>query len=314
MSIREILEVCELMEHPGLSGQTIARLLQSVGAPDCEITIESVPYEAPEDTRHNCDFVRVLIPGRNGSQSGGEAATLGIVGRLGAQQAQPKRVGYVSDADGSIVAIASALRLLRLAVAGFRLIGDVIITTHVATHVSITPRKPVDFMGTPVSSDRMNEFEVDQGMDAILSFDASKGNQLINHRGIAISPTAKKGYLLPVAPDLLPILEYATGEPARTFPLAQQDITPYSNGLRHFNSIMQPAVATSAPVVGVALTATSVVPGSSTGASYETVLLDAVRFAVETAKQFTAGALSFYNKDEYAQLTANYGELSQFQQ
>jgi hypothetical protein len=313
MGAREIQEVSGLMDDPRLDGERIAALLRSAGAPQAEIDITSVPYEAPEDTSRMCDFVRVVLPGAQGAAAGGTAPTLGIVGRLGAQQAQPDRIGAVSDADGSTVAIAAALRLLRLAATGVQLRGDVIITTHIATHVSITPREPVDFMGMPVSSATLNRYEVDAGMDAILSIDASKGNRLINHAGVAISATAKDGYLLPVAPGLLTVLEYATGSPARTFPLAQQDITPYDNGYRHFNSIMQPTVATSAPVVGVALTAASVVPGSSTGASYEPALLEATRFVIEAAKQFTAERLSFYDADEYERLVAQYGSLTRFQ-
>lgn len=313
MGMREITEVTELMDDPRLDGERIAALLRSAGAADARIEVTSVPYEAPEDITRICDFVRVTLPGDRGSLAGGDAPTLGIVGRLGAQQAQPDRIGYVSDADGSTVAIAAASRLLRLAAAGAQLPGDVIVTTHIATHVSITPREPADFMGMPVSSETMNEHEVDARMDAILSIDASKGNRLINHPGVAISPTAKAGYLLPVAPGLLSILEQATGAPAHTFPLALQDITPYSNGYRHFNSIMQPTVATSAPVVGVALTAAAVVPGSSTGASYEPALLEATRFVVEAAKQFTQGRVSFFDADEYESLVTQYGDLTRFQ-
>lgn len=313
MGMREIQEITEQMDDPRLDGERIAALLRSAGASDAVIEVTTVPYEAPEDTSRTCDFVRVVLPGSRGASSGGDAPTLGIIGRLGAQQAQPDRIGYVSDADGSTVALAAALRLLRLAAAGAQLPGDVIITTHIAIHVSITPREPADFMGMPVSSATMNVHEVDAAMDAILSIDASKGNRLINHPGVAISPTAKAGYLLPVAPGLLTVLEYATGAPARTFPLALQDITPYDNGYRHFNSIMQPTVATAAPVVGVALTAAAVVPGSSTGASYEPALLEATRFVVETAKQFTAGRLAFYDVDEHASIVAQYGDLTRFQ-
>lgn len=313
MSLREIMDVCDLMDDPGLSGERVAALLRAPDALGVQVEIKSVAYAEPEDTSATCDFIKVVIPGADGARAGGDAPTLGLVGRLGAQQAQPERTGYVSDADGSIVALAAALRLIRLATAGGQLDGDVIVTTHVATRVSITPRKPVDFMGTPVSSDLMNAFEVDPAMDAILSFDTSKGNRLINHRGVAISPTAQAGYLLPVADDLVTLLEYATGEPARTFPLAQQDITPYDNGLRHFNSIMQPTVATQAPVVGVALTAGAVVPGSATGASYESALFDATRFAVQAAKQFGRGELSFVSTDEVDILTDRYGSMDRFQ-
>ncbi|MGV0868977.1 DUF1177 domain-containing protein [Corynebacterium kalidii] len=314
MSLREIMEICDLMDDPGLTGERIAGLLRSPAAPGVRVDVERVSYDEPEDTSRLCDFIKVTIPGTDGASSGGDAPTLGLIGRLGAQQAQPERIGFVSDADGSIVVLAAALRLIRLAAAGGQADGDVVVTTHVATHVSITLREPVDFMGTPLASDVMNTHEVDTSMDAILSFDTSKGNRLINHRGVAISPTAQSGYLLPVANDLVTLLEYATGEPARTFPLAQQDITPYDNGLRHFNSIMQPTVATDAPVVGVALTAKAVVPGSSTGASYETALFDATRFAVQAAKQFGRGEVSFVDSVEVATLTERYGPMDRFQQ
>lgn len=244
---------------------------------------------------------------------GGKQRTLGVIGRLGAQQAQPERLGMVSDADGSIVALALALKLLRMHASGAVLQGDVIVTTHIATHVSIKEHKPVDFMGSPTTSDKMNDHEVDSAMDAILSVDTSKGNKIINHRGIAISPTAKQGYLLPVAPDLVGILENATGEPAFTFPLSLQDITPYENGFYHFNSIMQPHVATAAPVVGLALTAKATVPGCVTGASYPEAIGDAVRFGLETAIQFTWGRAEFFDAAEFEQLEEHYGSLKHFQ-
>lgn len=62
-----------------------------------------------------------------------------------------------------------------------------------------------------------------------------------------------------------------------------QDITPYGNGLFHVNSILQPATATAARVVGVALTAEVVVPGSATGASQPVDIELAVRFCLEVA-------------------------------
>lgn len=109
------------------------------------------------------------------------------------------------------------------------------------------------------------------------------------------------------------LLEFATGKPAATFPITLQDITPYENGLYHFNSIMQPHVATTAPVVGLAITAQSLVPGCDTGASYESELTDATLYAVEVARQFTWKKISFYDADEYARLLALYGSLSVLQ-
>lgn len=314
MSSKYVSMMYELLGDHDVNGDKVVSLLKSLNVPDAIIQSTPVKYEPPEDTSQNCDFIKVVIKGRNGKQAGGSAPTMGIVGRLGAQQAQPNRIGIVSDADGSIVALASAMKLLDLAAKGAQLEGDVIITTHVATHVSITPHDPVDFMGMPVSSDTMNKYEVDPAMDAILSVDTSKGNSIVKNRGIAISPTAKEGYLLRVAPDLVSLLELATGEPAKTFPVTTQDITPYDNGAYHFNSIMQPHVATTAPVVGLAITARSIVPGSDTGASYESELVDATVFAVEVAKQFTWQKAAFYDAKEYAFLQSKYGSLSFLQQ
>ncbi|WP_178945190.1 DUF1177 domain-containing protein [Kocuria sp. TGY1127_2] len=312
MSIKEVSEVINLIDSPSLSGAEAKKLLDSANAKGCTISVDSIPYDDP-NLPFKCDFIKVVIPGNNGKTHGGKQRTLGIIGRLGAQQAQPERIGMVSDSDGSIVALALALKLLRMHEAGAILQGDVIITTHVATHVSIKEHKPVDFMGSPISSAKMNDHEVDKTMDAILSVDTSKGNKIINHRGIAISATAKQGYILPVAPDLVSILENATGEPAFTFPVSLQDITPYENGFYHFNSIMQPHVATVAPVIGLALTAKAAVPGSVTGASYPDAILDAVRFGLETAVQFTWGRAEFYDSSEFENLQTQYGSLKQFQ-
>ncbi|RXN73484.1 MULTISPECIES: DUF1177 domain-containing protein [Providencia] len=313
MSLNYVSQVYELLDSPHVDGEKMSSLLSSVSPDHAQITVTSVNYEAPEDTRQLCHFIKVVIPGTEGKLSGGNYSTLGIIGRLGAQQAQPNRIGLVSDADGSIVAFASAMKLLDMAAKGSRLKGDVIITSHIATHVSITPHDPVDFMGMPVSSATMNKYEVDKQMDAILSIDTSKGNSIIKHRGIAISPTAKQGYILRVSPDLVRLMEYATGDVAKTFPITTQDISPYENGVYHFNSIMQPHVATHAPVVGLAITAKALVPGSETGASYESELVDATRFTVEVAKQFCWNKIRFYQQDEYDVLYNLYGSLAQIQ-
>tara|TARA_Y100000588_G_C14177046_1_gene891871 strand:- start:242 stop:1195 length:954 start_codon:yes stop_codon:yes gene_type:complete len=309
MSARQVNMVYEMLDSPNIDGQTFVDVFESIKAPDAEISKISVPYQQPEDTSKMCDFIKVVVRGSEGKLAGGNHPTFGIVGRLGAQQAQPKRTGLVSDADGSVVALAAAMQLLEMAEKGAVLKGDVIITTHIATHVSITTHDPVDFMGMPVDSNTMNQYEVDQDMDAIISIDTSKGNSIVKHRGMAISPTAKEGYVLRVAPDLVSLMELATGEPAKTFPITTQDITEYDNGVYHFNSIMQPNVATAAPVVGLAITAKSVVPGCETGASYENELVDATRYVTEIAKQFTGKKASFYDVDEYNMLVKRYGKL-----
>lgn len=234
---------------------------------------------------------------------------MGIIGRLGGIGARPSRIGFVSDGDGAAAAIASALKLSQMAQRGDRLEGDVIITTHVCPHAPTQPHFPVDFMGSPVDMSTMNEYEVNAACDAIISIDTTKGNVLMNYKGISISPTVKSGYILPYASDLVNILSISTGEPARTFGISMQDITPYENNLYHLNSILQPATATDAPVVGVAITATSAVPGSGTGASHEVDVAQAATFSIEVAKDFTGGKVSFFNEEEFAKLQKLYGSM-----
>jgi len=97
------------------------------------------------------------------------------------------------------------------------------------------------------------------------------------------------------------------------FALSTQDITPYSNNLSHLNSILQPAVATSAPVVGVAITTEVAVAGCATGASHAGDIEMAGRFAIEVAKDYTDGKCKFYDEQNYQKLIELYGECTHFQ-
>lgn len=89
--------------------------------------------------------------------------------------------------------------------------GDVYVTTHICPDAPTRPHEPVDFMDSPVDILTMNRYEVVPEMDAVLSIDTTKGNKVINHRGIAISPTVKSGYILKFNDDLLRIMEMTTG-------------------------------------------------------------------------------------------------------
>lgn len=53
-------------------------------------------------------------------------------------------------------AIAAALKLAQMKRAGDDLPGDVIVTTHIATNVSMSYHDGVPFMGMPMSSQTMN--------------------------------------------------------------------------------------------------------------------------------------------------------------
>ncbi|MGF9911444.1 DUF1177 domain-containing protein [Paenibacillus ehimensis] len=306
MSLQQTLLVYETMDSAYVNGQQIKDLFAAY--PEVEVTVQTVHGE-----KGSTDFVKIVIPGTKGKRSGGSAPTFGIIGRLGGIGARPSRIGIVSDADGAVAAVASALKLADMKRKGDHLQGDVIVTTHICPDAPTRPHEPVDFMDSPVDILTMNQYEVVPEMEAILSIDTTKGNRVINHKGITISPTVKEGYILRISDDLLRIMEMTTGQHPVTFPITMQDITPYGNDLYHINSILQPAVATNAPVVGLAITAQSTVPGCGTGASHEVDIAAAVRFAVETAKEVTNGTCSFYSKDEFAKIQQLYGSMKVLQ-
>lgn len=306
MSLYQTLQVFELLDSAWASGEKVRELL--AGYANVEVTVKEVKGE-----KGTTDFIKIFIPGFEGKRLGGSAPTLGIVGRLGGIGARPGRIGMVSDADGAVAAVASALKLAEMQRQGDSLPGDVIITTHICPDAPTRPHEPVDFMDSPVETEEMNQQEVSEEMDAVLSIDTTKGNRIINHKGFAISPTVKEGYILRVSEDLLRVMEMTTGKLPVTFPITTQDITPYGNGVYHLNSILQPSIATRAPVVGVAITAEGIVPGCGTGASHEVDIALACKFAVEVAKEFSRGTCQFFDATEYQHLLDLYGSLAHLQ-
>ena len=305
MTLKQSIEAYELLDSATVNGDVVAAVLRERG-----LQPEVIPVQGEQGST---DFVRVVIPGTAGRRAGGPAPTLGIIGRLGGIGARPTAIGLVSDADGAITAIACALKLADMARASDRLPGDVIVATHICPTAPTEPHDPVPFMGSPVDIATMNRYEVRPEMDAILSIDTTRGNWVINRRGFAISPTVKEGYILQVSPDLLRIMSVVTGRPPVVLPITTQDITPYGNDIPHLNSIMQPATATDAPVVGVALTAEVAVPGCATGASQVMDIEMAVRFCLEVAKAFGRGECSFYDPEVFRRLIALYGPMKRLQ-
>ena len=300
--LHQVLEVFELLDSKYINGQKIADFLKGRG-------LEKIEVQKISENAGSADFIKIIVPGTNGKQKGGEAPTLGIIGRLGGIGARPERIGIVSDADGAVAAISCALKLADMQKNGDILNGDVILSTQICPNAPTQPHKPVPFMGSPVDMGVMNKYEVDLNMDAILSIDATKGNRIINFRGFAITPTIKEGYILRISEDLLNIMEWTTGRFPRIVPITTQDITPYGNGLFHVNSIVQPCVTTSAPVVGIAITTEMPVPGCATGANHEIDVEEASRYCIEVAKAFTEGKCSFYDKEEFELIVKLYGSM-----
>ncbi len=306
MLLRQVIEIVDLVDRPTASGSAVAEHIRSRG--DVALSVKQVAGE-----KGDTEFVRVLVPGKEGKSTGGNAPTLGIIGRLGGVGARPSVIGMVSDADGAVAALAAALKLTEMRTAGDQLPGDVILCTHICPDAPTVPHEPVPFQSSPVDMETMNRNEVDPAMDAILAIDTTKGNRVINLRGIAISPTVKQGWILRISDDLLSILQTVTGRLPAVLPITTQDITPYGNGVFHLNSILQPCTATDAPVVGVAITTEMPIAGCGTGASHATDIEQAARFVVEVAKMFTAGKCQFLDEAEFRRLIELYGTMAHLQ-
>ncbi|MDO4274022.1 MAG: DUF1177 domain-containing protein [Eubacteriales bacterium] len=307
MLMKQIIEAYDVLDDSYVNGRKVEEYLRGIKK---DADIEVYTLEGPKGTT---DMVRVRIPGSCGKTKGGSAPTIGLLGRLGGIGARPERIGFVSDGDGALVAVALAAKLLDMQNKGDVLDGDVFISTHICPDAPTAPHDPVPFMGSPVEMSQVNKEEVSSELDAILSVDTTKGNRVINTRGFAISPTVKEGYILRTSEDLLDLMQITTGRLPYVFPLATQDITPYGNDVHHLNSILQPCTATDAPVVGVAVCAETMVPGCATGATHAADVEEAARFMLEVAKAYGRGKCSFYDEDEYARLVGLYGDMKQLQ-
>ena len=306
MALKQVLDVYEILDDIHVNGEVVTEYAKSKGILDAT-------YTRVDEGKGPTDFIRLVIPGRNGKLNGGKAPTLGIIGQLGGIGARPERIGFVSDGDGALSAVATAIKLIDMVGKGDQIDGDVIVSTHICPTAPTMPHDPVPFMGSPVDMATNGKLTVDPDMDAILSVDTTKGNRILNKRGFALTPTVKAGYILHISEDLLQIQQTSTGELPCVLALTTQDITPYGNGLYHMNSILQPCCGTDAPVVGVAITTESSVPGCATGATHEVDVAEVVQFCVEAAKEFTAGKCSFYDKDEFEMIQKLYGSMKVLQ-
>lgn len=307
MLMKQILEAYDVLDDSFVTGKKVEEYLRGIKA---DANIEVYELKGPKGST---DMVRVMIPGTMGKTKGGTAPTIGLLGRLGGIGARPERIGFVSDGDGALAAVALAAKLLDMQNKGDMLEGDVFISTHICPDAPTAPHDPVPFMGSPVEMSQVNKEEVSPERDAILSVDTTKGNRVINTRGFAISPTVKEGYILRISEDLLDLMQITTGRLPYVFPLATQDITPYGNDVHHLNSILQPCTATDAPVVGVAVTAETMVPGCATGATHAADVEEAARFMLEVAKAFGRGKCKFYDEEEYERLVKLYGDMKNLQ-
>lgn len=302
----QVLACYDVLDDATVTGERVLALLRAHG-------IDQVSTQHLVGDKGETDIVKALVPGRHGRTACGDAPTLGIVGRLGGVGARPAEIGLASDGDGALTALAAACKIGDMAVRGDVLDGDVVVVTHVCPNAPTVPHEPVAFMDSPVDIATLVMHEADPRMDAILSIDATKANRVCNHNGFAISAPVRSGWIMKVSDDLMNVMERVTGRPPVILPLTMQDITPYGNEISHLNSIIQPATATDAPVVGVAITAESPVAGIASGASDLIKIEAATRFCVEVAKDFGRGRCRFVDDIEFAALVKRYGSMSRLQ-
>lgn len=307
MLLKQVIEVYDLLDRANASGNSVKKYMEELGAKNVEVN-------SFHGDKGSTDFIRIKIAGSKGKMSGGNAPTIAILGRLGGLGARPDLIGFVSDGDGALAALAVAAKLLEMNNYGDQLEGDVVVCTHICPDAPTQEHDPVPFMDSPVDIQTVNKAEVDGDYDAILSVDTTKGNRVINARGFAISATVKEGYILKVSEDLLNIMQTTTGQLPKVFPITTQDITPYGNDVDHINSILQPATATEAPVVGVAIITETAVAGCATGATHFIDVEGAARFMLEVAKYYGKNKCSFYDKEEYELLVKKYGSMKHLQE
>lgn len=284
--LKNVLTIYEVLDNPQVKGEDVASLFSRA-------EVKTVTEGG------STDFLKI--------EFGSGSPTLGIVGQLGGI-GTADRVGLVSDAEGALTVLACALQIERI-----KIKGTIIVTTHICPTAPVIPHELVEFMGAPLPISVMMENFVDERMDAVLSVDTTRGNRIINYRGIAISPTVKEGYILRVSESLLNIQERVTGRLPVVFPITMQDITPYSNDLYHLNAIMQPSTKTNAPVVGVAITSETVVAGCATGANQLQDVESAARFCLEVARDYSEGKCQFYDEREFQVLKKLYGSMNHLQ-
>ena len=106
MLLKQVIELADILDSPSASGAAVEAYLTSID-PEADVTVYAL-----EGPKGKTDVVKVRVPGIRGKSTGGSAPTIGLLGRLGGLGARPERIGFVSDGDGALCALAIAAKLL----------------------------------------------------------------------------------------------------------------------------------------------------------------------------------------------------------
>ncbi len=302
MSMKSTMAMYELLDSAYVDGESICEYFRAQGA------------QAETTRLHGADgytdLVEIRVPGSSGKQKGGTAPTIEVAGSLGGVGGRPAICGIVSDADGALVALACAQKVLGMAKKGDILPGDLVVRTTICTNAPTMPHHPVPFMNSYLDFVTLKKHIIDQSADAILITETSRGNRVANYPVFGITPTVKEGWILKVSEDAIDAMERVTQEPAKVIPLTMQDITPVNNGVHHLNGLGELPEGTKAPCIGIGLTSPLPLSGAAPGVTNVSALEVAVRYAVEVIKGFLMGNFSFYDEEEYSSLVSMYGDMS----
>ncbi len=302
MCLMNTMRIYELLDRASIDGNSVVDYFAQQGAEVWKKTL----YGDEGCT----DLVEIRIPGVEGKLSSGNAPTLCIAGSLGGVGGRPAVTGIVSDADGALVALAVASKVLSMKRNGDWLQGDLVVRTTICGNAPTMEHHPVPFMSSYVDFVTLKEEIVDKEADAIIVTETSRGNRVANYPNFGITPTVKAGWILKTSEDAIDIMERVTGEPAKVIPISMQDLTPVTNGVYHLNGLCEMPAGTTAPCIGVGITSLLPISGAAPGVTNVTNLEMAVRFVLEVAKDYTAGRFSFYDKMEYEFLVEKYGNMN----
>ena len=106
MLMKQIIEAYDILDDGNVTGKKVEEYLRTI-KPDADIEV----YEL-KGSKGSTDMLKVRIPGSKGKTNGGNAPTIGLLGRLGGHGARPERIGFVSDGDGALAAVALAAKIL----------------------------------------------------------------------------------------------------------------------------------------------------------------------------------------------------------
>ena len=126
--LKQVLEIYDLLDSAKVTGYDAAKLLKSRG-------LEDVAVKTIKGERGSTDFMKIRITGVKGKSTGGDAPTLGVIGRCGAIGARPTMIGIVSDADGCVTALSVALKIADMHSRNDFLEGDVVVCTLSLIHI-----------------------------------------------------------------------------------------------------------------------------------------------------------------------------------